>query len=455
MGVSEILSTIRRLPEILDLRGRDTADAGALPLRRRLARGAFWAVTGTGVSRVLALLASIAVARVLGKTGFGEFGMVQSTMGIFTSVAGFGTAATAAKHVAEYRGWDGEKAGRILALAGVAALVFGLAASGLLFAFAPLLSERVLAEPGLAPLLQAGSPYLLLSALNGAQMGALGGFEAFRTIAKLNVAVGLAHFPLVVGGVYLGGIEGAVWGLVAAMGFAWILTHFALRREAARAGVPFHLRGCLRERGILWSFSLPALLRNVTSGSAMWACNVVVVNQPGGYAEMGLLSAVLRWYAIVLFLPAQFSKSLFPVLSWHKGHRGREENESLLGKSAWAVFLLATAAAVPVMVLAPLIMSAYGGEFEAGTCLLRYAGAVAMLMALSELFVLDLGARGRMWTAFGINAVWLASLVGVTYFLRAQGAAAVVVGMFAAAVVKAGLSFLVLGRPGSYRERER
>jgi len=41
LGVSEILSTIRRLPEILDLRGRDTADAGALPLRRRLARGAF------------------------------------------------------------------------------------------------------------------------------------------------------------------------------------------------------------------------------------------------------------------------------------------------------------------------------------------------------------------------------------------------------------------------------
>ncbi|PQP33980.1 polysaccharide biosynthesis protein, partial [Desulfobacteraceae bacterium SEEP-SAG9] len=44
----------------------------------RLARGVFWSTAGVVISRGLMLAASVLVARMLGKTGYGELGMIQS-----------------------------------------------------------------------------------------------------------------------------------------------------------------------------------------------------------------------------------------------------------------------------------------------------------------------------------------------------------------------------------------
>ena len=45
----------------------------------RLARGIAWSALGAVSSRALALLASIIAARILGKSVFGELGILQST----------------------------------------------------------------------------------------------------------------------------------------------------------------------------------------------------------------------------------------------------------------------------------------------------------------------------------------------------------------------------------------
>ena len=87
----------------------------------RLARGIFWSIGGATISRALMLLAMMLVARFLGKTEYGELGMIQSTVGMFGVFAGFGLGMTATKHVAEYRRKDPERAGRIIAMAWIVA----------------------------------------------------------------------------------------------------------------------------------------------------------------------------------------------------------------------------------------------------------------------------------------------------------------------------------------------
>src|SRR5215475_10536595 len=71
-------------------------------LAYRLARGAFWSLVGSLISRGLGVVAGIGVARILGKNDYGELGMVQSTVGMFGVFAGFGMGLTANKHVAEF-----------------------------------------------------------------------------------------------------------------------------------------------------------------------------------------------------------------------------------------------------------------------------------------------------------------------------------------------------------------
>ncbi len=66
-------------------------------LAARLARGAFWSLAGSLVARGAGLLTAIMVGRILGKDGFGELGLVQSTVGMFGTFAGFGMGLTANK----------------------------------------------------------------------------------------------------------------------------------------------------------------------------------------------------------------------------------------------------------------------------------------------------------------------------------------------------------------------
>src|SRR5437879_2227347 len=74
----------------------------ASPLAYRLARGTFWSLAGSLISRGLGLLSAILVGRILGKEEFGELGIIQSTIGMFGTLAGFGMGLTANKHVAEF-----------------------------------------------------------------------------------------------------------------------------------------------------------------------------------------------------------------------------------------------------------------------------------------------------------------------------------------------------------------
>ncbi|MCG6537882.1 MAG: oligosaccharide flippase family protein, partial [Syntrophales bacterium LBB04] len=85
-------------------------------LGARFARGAFWSFVAAILSQGIGMAASIVTARFLGKEGFGEFGMIISTVGAFGIFAGLGLGLTATKFVAEYRATDPARVARILGL---------------------------------------------------------------------------------------------------------------------------------------------------------------------------------------------------------------------------------------------------------------------------------------------------------------------------------------------------
>ncbi len=188
------------------------------PLGYRLAHGAFWAFAGTLFSRGLNLAAILLVARMLGKEGFVEFGIIQNTVNMFQTFAGLGLGWAATKFVAEYRTSDPAKAGRIIALSNLSALGTGVFMALLLYMLGPWLAYRTLAAPHLGGMLQVSALMLFLSTLTSTQNGAMAGMEAFRTIALISLISGIMAFPLIIGGAYVLGLEGAVWGMVALQG---------------------------------------------------------------------------------------------------------------------------------------------------------------------------------------------------------------------------------------------
>ena len=191
----------------------------ASSLVSRLVRGTFWSLVGTVVSRALGLLASILVARVIGKVGLGQSGDSAKHGGNVQhpcrSGAGsdcYKTCGGASRQQSFSRGRDnrtlkphfvGKRAGDD----------FGDLVSGAL-AWPGTFS----AAPALAPALQCGS---LLLAFWGRQRrpkpACFPASRCSRALPASNLICGVANFPIMVCGAYFAGLPGAVWGLVASL----------------------------------------------------------------------------------------------------------------------------------------------------------------------------------------------------------------------------------------------
>lgn len=398
----------------------------ASPLGYRLARGVFWSMTGAVVSRGLMLTASILVARILGREVFGEFGMVRSTVGMFLVFAGFGLGLTATKHVAELRKTDPARAGRIMGLSSIFAAVTGFIVAFFLWVFAPWLAAHTINAPHLAGVLRIGALILFVNALNGAQTGALAGFEAFRAIARVNLWVGLASFPLLVGGACFGGLVGAVWALAANMAIHWLLNHIALREQAATHLVPFSLRGCTTEWPVLLKFSLPAALSGVMVTPAAWACNAILVNQPDGYGQMGIFDAANQWRLAILFIPGMVGQIVLPMLSSLNNPDHREDYLKVLKMNLLINGGTALLAALPIAFSASWIMRSYGARFEEGEWVLIVLTLSAVLVAINNVVGQAIASRGQMWIGLLFNTIWAVALVTLTVTLvRYQGHGAI------------------------------
>jgi len=297
----------------------------------------------------------------------------------------------------------------------------GLMALGLLI-FAPWLAGYTINAPHLTGVLRIGALILLINALNGAQTGALSGFEAFKTIAYVNLFVGLLSFPILITGAYLGGLTGAVWALVINLGTNWLLNHLALRKEAKRHNVPLAFRNCSRELSILWKFSLPAVLSSSMVGPVNWACGALLVNRPNGYDEMGIFSAANQWFAMLLFLPSLLGQVVLPVLSERFGQQDRRQ---LLKTMVFAIRVNALIM-LPIVLLAsiasPYIMSLYGEGFANGWPTLIVVLFTAGIVACQTPVGPTITAAGKMWIKLAMNLGWAVLFIIGTLLLVDNGA---------------------------------
>jgi O-antigen/teichoic acid export membrane protein len=390
------------------------------PLAHRFASGAFWATLGAVLSQSFGLISSIIAARVLGREQFGQYGVVLATVGMFSVFAGFGLGATATKYVAELKYADPDRAGRIIALSSVIAVATGVLASAALLVFAPYLSARTLASPQLAGMIRLATGMILLGALNSAQMGALAGFEVFQKIARLNLYAGMISFAAVTCGILTLGLAGALAGQVLALGLSCLLNRIALRGEARRFGVPLRYAGCGREKSVLIRFSLPAVLSGIMVSPVNWACSALLVNQPNGYAEMGIYNAAASWQRAILFLPGCLGAIALPMLAELHGSKQRDKYK----KALWLNVLLNGGAALLVFPVISLfskaIMRSYGPAFEPGYTVLILLGLSAVFFSVGSVIGNAIASAGNMWFGFLFNAMWGAAYVAAAWFLVPQ-----------------------------------
>ena len=166
-------------------------------LAHRFLAGTSWIFLGTVLGQACGLAGSIIAGRLLGKEGFGELGLIRSTISIFFMVAVFGIGMAATKYISEYRQTAKERLGRIIGFTRSANTFFSILCALAIAISAPYLAAKLFNAPQLTyPLILAASIVFLQSVFQ-AEQGIISGFQSFRELALLNIAQ-----PLLQAGLY-------------------------------------------------------------------------------------------------------------------------------------------------------------------------------------------------------------------------------------------------------------
>jgi FkbM family methyltransferase len=381
-----------------------------------------WIVAGTFVSRGLALAGWIVVARVTGPHGFGEVGVIQSTVALFTALLSAGLGMTATKYVAESRVVDPSRTGRIIALCQVVAWVTGLAALGLLVALAGWIAGDVLWAPELTPLLRVAALLVFLTASVDVVNGTLVGFEQFRPLALVNGLSAAICLPLTVACTLTAGVQGAVWALVGTAAVQYLVLLLTLFHVLKGFGIRPRYAGCFAEWRLLTDFSLPSLLGATLVSYAFWQALTLIVRQPGGLEELGVFNAAYQLRTVFVTIPVVLGQMYLSVMA-----RVRAENDparvAQVFRHKLAVSGLAViGTVVGVWALSPVLLGGYGRAFaERPGPLVVLALSLVGYVFTDSLFVLA-QSKGRLWWVFALNVVWAVLLTGAAVVLRREGA---------------------------------
>ncbi|MEP7353101.1 MAG: polysaccharide biosynthesis C-terminal domain-containing protein, partial [Acidobacteriota bacterium] len=342
--------------------------------------------------------------------------------------------------LAEFKLSDRDRAGRILALSlGMA----GIAGSLMTVAFillAPMLAAKGFASPGLTNTLVASSGLLLLGVFEAVQTGALIGMESFQRVARLSCWNGLLSVPVIGILAYRYGAQGAIAGLTLAVSLSCLLNWMALRAECRHYGIRPLFKGCLSERRILFSFSLPSYISGLLVSPATLVASAFLVKQADGFTEMALFSAADRFRFLLIFLPLSASRISIPALSRYQASGDDANFKGVFRWSLWFGLALTVVPALVCVALSPILMSWYGPSFRRGWVTL----SIVAISAIPTVFNTQLGyalvSTNRVWHRTFADVVLTVVFLGCAWSAVPRWGSAGLAGAFAVAYTAACLT---------------
>ncbi|MEN6554074.1 MAG: oligosaccharide flippase family protein [Methanobacterium sp.] len=389
-------------------------------LKGKLIYGIFWNLISALASQGFPMIAAIIAARLLGKFGYGQLGMINSTVILFSTFAGLGLGITATKYIAQLHQTDPERTGRIMGLTNLFGLASGVVMSIILFGMAPWLAANTLAAPDLAPALRIASILLIFNTLVGIQSGSIAGFGAFKDLARIAIFQGVISASLTVTGVYFFGLTGAVTAMVINSIINLILYRMSIKNLVKQFKIKIDYLKSWREKDVIWKLSFPTMLSNVMVGPVIWIANAIIINTPGGYAQLGIFNAADQWRNMLLFLPYIIGGVLLPLISSNL----KKENKALETVNVLASWVIVIIIALPLISFPEIIAFFYGQDYSSTLFLqsLTLMMFVSCLLAYTQGISRKLVAKNLMWWGFLNNFIWGAIFLVLVYLLKTLGA---------------------------------
>ncbi len=378
-----------------------------------LASSVLWSILGTLGSRVLMFIVWIAVAKILGKEGFGEYGLIRNTALTFSTFAGFGLGLTGTKFIAENLKKDKGKAGRIASLTLTFSAITGSIITLLVILFSDYIATNTLKAPELRSEFIIAAFVLWFCAYNGAQIGVMNGLKRFKETARISVVNSILCLPLYIVGAYFG----VFWSVMAYAASNLILclqTGYAIGKAEKEGIISINYKSGWKEWRLLYRYSLPATLSGLLISPIKWVSEIILVNN-AGFAAMGIFSAVLTLQIIVRNIANTMTSPFISYMS------SKEAESDIIDKlNILAPWLLGMIICLPFMSFPQLGGWMFGKEYQ-GTVfdetfmyVMLFTLIIMYKQGMSRIFAV----KNMQWVGFLSNSIWGATLLLSFHFLK-------------------------------------
>lgn len=389
-------------------------------LHRRVATGAFWSVVGSSVAKMLVLVAGIICANILGKSAYGELGLIRSTINMFVIFGTAGMGITATKYISQFRSSDKSEVARIFSVASLFTTVAAFVVSVAVVLFAGQLADKALDAPYLSGSIRFAALLLFVTILNSTYQGTLSGYEDFKRISINTFISSLIEAVLVILGALFYGVSGALVGYGVGIAFMTALNCRSVIKRFADEGVKVSYRSLSpKDFKILTQFSIPAALSSFLVVPSYWVVRTMIARY-SGFSELGIYEAADQWRVIILFIPAALSNIILPILSSYIGTDETSTYKRALKMNISLNVGVSSVMAIAVSLLSRLILKSYGPGFDAPIVLI-FLACSTVFSAFATVVGMSIVSQGKTWIGLLFNLVWALMFVAFSYMSLQAG----------------------------------
>ncbi len=401
------------------------------PLIGRLFRGAAWGVFGAVFTRLLALLLSVAIARILQTERFGQFLIIQNTLGMFGVFAGLGLGVVATKFAAELHHRDAERLGRILGLVQIVALFGSVAIAFVLAMLAPVIATHGFHRTELTPYVRIVAATVVFLTLEGCNTATLFGLEHIKQSVQGTLLSASLSLPVALLLTSQFGLEGAVYGVLLSSIMQWVVSHVVLSRALRERGVAYrwHTRA---EWEVLRQYAVPSLLGGIMVVPVHWLCQVMLATSPRGMVEVAVMGIGLQWFQLVFFLPIALSRVMLPIMTDIIASGESPHSKTILKASILANAAASLPVALAVSVMSSTIMRVYDVHVAGAALSLTLMVSASTIAAICSPVGQVMVAKGQIWYGWFMNVGWAIVYLGLSRMLLDRGAAGIAASLLAA-----------------------